>query len=165
MASVKSSRSAVMDSSRSRSSKVDNIEKSSSRSTGRGGGETLPKIGGSKETEDKPADTYDDIAAHPVMFGDPFGNRGDYSKGRSVCNCHVCVYKIKICVFISISCLALVAIEPHFFTQGIFYGGRKKFLYSKDPKPLKDKAPAAAAANSLEPPLEFMTMYVYVCFL
>ena len=81
MASVKSSRSAV-DSSRSRSSKTkgDEVEKSSSRSTGRGG-DILPKIG--REQDDKPADDYDDeVINAPVMFGDPFGNRGDYSKGK-----------------------------------------------------------------------------------
>lgn len=56
----------------------DEIEKSSSRSTGRGG-DLLPKIG--KEQEEKPVGDFDDMMSHPVMFGDPFGNRGDYSKG------------------------------------------------------------------------------------
>lgn len=80
MASVKSGRSsAVVDSSRSRASKVkDDIEKSSSRSNQVSGrGDTLPKIGKDDETQDE----YDDTYRTPVMFGDPFGNRGDYSKG------------------------------------------------------------------------------------
>lgn len=86
MASVKSSRSStVVDSSRSgrdRSKTKDDIEKSSSRSTGRGGGDTLPKIG--KDLDERSVAEYDDLINRPVMFGDPFGNRGDYSKGRQL---------------------------------------------------------------------------------
>jgi hypothetical protein len=81
MASAKSSRAVVVDSSRSRSSKLkDDVEKSSARSNQHSGrGELLPKI--VKEPEKK-KDEYDDMDSTPVMFGDPFGNRGDYFKGR-----------------------------------------------------------------------------------
>lgn len=86
MATVKSSRSSavsVIDSSRRNKTRDDVENKSSSRSTGRGGGvggDTLPKIG--KEPEEKPVAEYDDFTMRPVMFGDPFGSRGDYSKGN-----------------------------------------------------------------------------------
>jgi hypothetical protein len=84
MASVKSGRSSgAVETSRSRASKVkDDIEKSSSRSnqvSGRGG-DSLPKIG---RDDDTLMDDYDDVSSTHVMFGDPFGNRGDYSKGKS----------------------------------------------------------------------------------
>jgi hypothetical protein len=57
-----------------------------------------------------------------VMFGDPFGNRGDYSKG-------------------------------------IFYGGRRRYLHSREKREDKEAASVAAArVNILEPPTDFMTL-------
>lgn len=81
---MKSSRSSGnADTSRSRGSKSkEEQEKGSARSAQPSGrSEGLPKI---KDAllEEKKADSYDDdIINTPVMFGDPFGNRGDYSKG------------------------------------------------------------------------------------
>lgn len=77
--SVKSSRSSVVDTSRSKGSKVkDDIERSSSRSNPHPGrGESLPKIG--KVIDKK--HSFEEYISAPIMFGDPFGNRGDYSKG------------------------------------------------------------------------------------
>ena len=46
-------------------------------------------------------------------------------------------------------CITYVLID---LVVGIFYGGRNKFLYSKDSKNEKGEKPA-----SLEPPLDFMT--------